>query len=209
MGIVKANFVCIDKKDRQLWVERGFEECQDFPSFFALHEGKETVMLGVPKTIVEFGIDNFIGAKVLEVSTHLGTYGMGGPGFFGLLCETRSGDFWLTMAVWAASEYIFIDERIVECHPKYDKQYNPWHTETSDIVDFMLKGATIKNLTLSETECRISLKTSNCIEHEMLICKFNENQPPMGNGDARKNAFEEGILSDYLLVTYKDTDLEV
>ena len=37
-----------------------------------------------------------VGRTVEQICTHVGTYGMGGPGFFGL----RLGSEWLVIAIW-------------------------------------------------------------------------------------------------------------
>ena len=39
-----------------------------------------------------------VGRTVDEIVPHVGTYGMGGPGFFGI----RLGNEWLTIAIWGA-----------------------------------------------------------------------------------------------------------
>jgi len=41
-------------------------------------------MLGIPSKIEEFGIEKLKNSRITDVSTLCGTYGMGGPGFFGL-----------------------------------------------------------------------------------------------------------------------------
>lgn len=209
MGLVEANFVIIDKHEKSLWVERGFKEQRKYPIFLYELEDDETVMLGIPKTINDFGVSNFVGSKVLEVSTCLGTYGMGGPGFFGLLCDTMQGHFWLTFTVWCSGEYILLDDRVIECHPNYNEQYTPWRCETDDELNSILLEAVISVIDLSDSECKMSLRFIDGTHHEMIIYRYSEKLSPMGNGDARKPAFETGNLSDYLLVTYDSTVLQV
>lgn len=209
MGLVEANFVCIEKKDKQMWLERGFEEQRDFPIFFGDLEEEETVMLGVPKTITAFGTALFIEAQVVEVSTRLGTYGMGGPGFFGLLCQTLQGTFWLTMTVWSSGEYVMLDGRVIECPSQYEAQYHPWQIGDDEEINVLLKDATIKGIDLSDTECRINFECRNGMQHEAVIYQYHDQLPPMGDGEPRKRAFTTGTLSDCLLVTYEDTVLLV
>jgi len=119
------------------------------------------------------------------------------------------GEFWLVMAVWAADQYILMNDRVVGSHPKYEEQCNAWCLEGDGVVDSILRGTIIKSIALSETECNIVFITNDDNEYRMLMCKFNEKLSPMENDEPRKNAFEEGVLSDYLLVTYKDTVLQV
>lgn len=209
MGLVEANFICIDKNQKSLWEERGFEEQRDFPIFLSQLEDNETVMLGIPKTIIEFGLNNLIYAKVLEASTCLGTYGMGGPGFFGLLCDTKKGPFWLTLAIWCSGQYVMMDGRVIECHSDYSRQYNPWLNKEDDNLNSILAGSVINNINLSADECKIGLTFIDNSDHEIVIYRFSTHLPPMGNGSPRKPAFETGSLPDYLLVTYEGTVLQV
>lgn len=179
MGLVKANFVCIHKKQKSLWVERGFEEQRNYPIFLHKLKRDETVMLGIPKTIIEFGINNFVNAKVLEASTCFGTYGMGGPGFFGLLCDTKQGHFELTLTIWGSGQYVMMDGRVIECHPVYIEQYNPWIQRTDKELNSILIGAVINSIELSAAECKMILKFIDNTEHEIVIYRYNKNLPPM------------------------------
>jgi len=209
MGLVEANFVCIDKRDKSLWLERGFAENRDYPIFLNELEDDETVMLGIPETIDGFGTDNLVDAKIIDVSTCLGTYGMGGPGFFGLSCDTAKGAFWLTFTVWGSGQYAVLDDRVIECHPQYNDQYNPWWSRNRDECKSIVIGAVIKQVELFDTECRIVIEAEDGGRHQVMIYKYSEKLPPMGNGKPRKAAFESGIITDYLLVTYEGTVLQV
>ena len=53
---------------------------------------------------------NLIGQTVKEWTPHVGTYGMGGPGFLGLL----SGAGWLIVALWGAPSWFQLDGRQLE-----------------------------------------------------------------------------------------------
>ncbi|MFZ6183722.1 hypothetical protein [Nannocystis pusilla] len=94
-------------------------------SIFDCVEGDETAdpdeyPLGLPTKIRpprlfrDGGFDP-VGAEVVAVETHLGTYGMGGPGFFGLRLaggqppEPR----WLVVTLWAAASWATLDGDLV------------------------------------------------------------------------------------------------
>jgi len=55
------------------------------------------------------------GATVCEVSFHLGTYGMGGPGFLGFLLNgpTPSDKRWMVITLWAAAGWATLDGALV------------------------------------------------------------------------------------------------
>ena len=60
------------------------------------------------------------GHIIEELSTHLGTYGTGGPGFFGL----RLGAQWLVIALWGAGEWLTARGRSVQ-DSFYDRENRP------------------------------------------------------------------------------------
>jgi hypothetical protein len=91
------------------------------PSIIACVEGDPTAdedeyPFGRPATIRpprlfrDGGFDP-VGATVLEVSTHLGTYGMGGAGFLGLrLADGRPPEpRWLVVTLWGAAGWATLD----------------------------------------------------------------------------------------------------
>jgi hypothetical protein len=64
----------------------------------------------IPFTPIPVSAEQIVGRVIDEISAHVGTYGMGGPGFFGL----RLGAEWLVIAVWGAAEWMAARERCLE-----------------------------------------------------------------------------------------------
>lgn len=93
------------------------------------------------------------GREVNEVLTHVGTYGMGGPGYFGL----RLGEEWLVVAIWGAGEWIVADGILIQDHffDNYGRP-RPWITEDTDNLSPKLIGSTITSLELSQHYMLIS-----------------------------------------------------
>lgn len=72
-----------------------------------------------PPTLRQVGIDRVVGRTVLSACCHLGSYGMGGPGFLGLQLA-RAGEFpeeWLVLCLWAAADWVLYDGKPIDCHP--------------------------------------------------------------------------------------------
>ena len=69
---------------------------------------------------------NLIGRRVLAWTVHGGTYGMGGPGFFGLELD-HPVEEWLILKLWSSGHWIKVNgERYLECD-------NPWEGLFSNI----------------------------------------------------------------------------
>ena len=75
---------------------------------------------------------NVLGRTVREISAFVGTYGMGGPGFFGLRIDN---DEWLVISLWGAAEWILVDDRLISdiFGEKYDRP-KPWMSSEADTL---------------------------------------------------------------------------
>lgn len=83
-----------------------------------------------------------------ELSTCVGTYGMGGPGFFGLRLENQK---WLVIAIWGAADCIHVDNRLIENteYSEQDLHPPPWIRE-HDTLSPQVIGHTIRHI---EIQC--------------------------------------------------------
>lgn len=97
-----------------------------------------------PNTIREIGFDWVLGRKIIEYSGHLGSYGMGGPGFAGFKLD-KKGDRnaeWLVLTLWGSDNWMLFNGRWLSAHPnQYDIQKpligfgdQVWDEFTSQIV---------------------------------------------------------------------------
>lgn len=214
LGLVKENFVIAKKDDRKIWEDRGFEKIRKYPVFHYKPDPDEIIMLGVPLNIEEFGAENFNGSRVADVCTCCGTYGMGGPGFFGLKLQGDYGTRWLTYCIWSAGEHILFDDVVLECHPKFSEQYKPvisfddYESSLRALKD-QLTEMVIQEILVSKDAFEIKLTDSESETHFIQSYKFSDKFPEQGGTGKKRNSFETGEMKDYLLVTYDDTHLMV
>ena len=121
MGFIQSCTLIVEKSALPSWLARGWIELpyRRLPFQLALRKG-ETIIAGRPHTLAERGAASIIGARVEGYHLTLGSYGMGGAGFFGLLLPPHGAVAereYLVAAVWGAEEYVFLDGRIIGCHP--------------------------------------------------------------------------------------------
>lgn len=72
--------------------------------------------------------ETVLGRVVRDLSTHCGTYGMGGPGFLGLLLDTH-GDGpseWLILTLWGAGDWVSANGRWITANLEQYAQQRPW-----------------------------------------------------------------------------------
>lgn len=103
----------------------------------------------VPTRVVP---EQVVGKRVDEVCPYVGTYGMGGPGFFGL----RLGEEWLVVSIWGAGEWILVDDRLVE--DTFGESYGrprPWIHDGEDQLSQRLVGTKIVALSIQRHSLEI------------------------------------------------------
>lgn len=111
-----------------------------------------------------------IGRSVDEISTNLGTYGMGGYGFFGL----RLGQEWLVISISGAGEWITVDDVLVEdFFGKKTDRPEPWIRDDQDRLSPKLIGAKITAFEIDEKVLSIGFDNGMRLE----ITESPENRP--------------------------------
>ena len=214
LGLVKENFVISKKENQKIWEDRGFKKIRKYPIFHYKPNSAEIVMLGVPLNIEQFDAKNFNGSQILDICTCCGTYGMGGPGFFGLKLQGNYGTRWLTYCIWAAGEHILFDDKILECHPNYSQQYKPLisfddYSNSLNVLKEQLTNMTIKEFFITDDAFEIILVDNRNKTHTIQSYKSSDKFPEQGGTGKKRNSFESGKMRDYLLVTYDETHLMV
>lgn len=212
MGLVKENFVIVKRTDLKLWEERGFQKIQKYPIFHYRPNPMESIMLGKPLTIQEFTPEMLIGSKIIDYCNYLGTYGMGGPGFFGLKLCGEFGIRWLVYCIWSAGEHILLDDRVIACYPDFIRKYHPWIEEgdfayelTSKNLKKILYNKVIADIEVQEHALKIQLSGGHILETFRKSDKF----PEQGGTRKKRVSYESGVMADYWLVIYDETHLMV
>ncbi|HEY8597694.1 MAG TPA: hypothetical protein VIL85_04645 [Thermomicrobiales bacterium] len=108
-----------------------------------------------PKTIRQVGIERVVNRVIVEWSAGLGSYGMGGYGFFGLkLAATEQHpEEWLVLTLWGASGWLLFDGKWISAHPELWTIQRPLTGnfvgyERWDNLSPKLLGSTIREATI-------------------------------------------------------------
>jgi hypothetical protein len=218
MGTVEQYTKIIALDDLGMARQAGWQTYQDI----ALPAGDETaaalygtwnpdnqmLVFNRPKTLLETGIAGLLGQTILGFSTHLGSYGMGGPGFVGLLLS--SGQY-LVYAVWGAASYALLDDRAWECYPDLYEDHRPWLSHFGgdlswDDLSPVLDGAKIVEAVLSDEYLSLQLECHG--ESKTLFLTQTDARLPHQE-TVLKPAFDHGVIAEYLLWQDQDAILIV
>ena len=136
-----------------------------------------------------------LGRTIEEVSCAVGTYGMGGPGFFGLKLSERLGGGkageWLVVAIWGAGAWITCEGRLVEdFHFDVAGREPPWIGDSGNLLDERLRGTRIESIEIGRTSMRISI-SDGC---DLTIAEDASTRPVLaGNGQPRAFLDEDDL----------------
>lgn len=95
------------------------------------------------------------GSVIDEFSSHVGTYGMGGPGFFGL----RLGNEWLVISIWGAAEWMVSQGRCIEdtFYDAYARSM-PWLPNDKDDFERQVVGQCVRSIDVQQHSLSILLE---------------------------------------------------
>lgn len=217
IGDIEQYSMIINKNDLSYWKNLGWEEYTaiDLPKgdedafslYGKLNKETETLIFNRPVLLKDILKEKIIGKTILEINSHLGTYGMGGPGFFGLLLENNE---YMVYSVWNADNYIFVNDRIVGCSQSCYHKVKPWISNFSnfiwdDLTDYLV-GSKIRDYSIEDDKCKLLLqKGTKNIEIQFVR---NDKKIPRKSGRFRA-AFKDGKIADYLVFQHKDGTLIV
>jgi hypothetical protein len=121
------------------------------------------------------GIERIVGRQIIAWHHSLGSYGMGGPGFFGLqLGPSRAfPEEWLVLTLWAADNWLLFDGRWVAAHPNQYHIQRPLVSyfggdEDWDELSVSLLHSTITSAEIMDNRSRIILEKDG-ITHSLEI----------------------------------------
>ncbi len=118
-----------------------------------------------PQTLTQLGVDRVVGRRIIGWKGCHGSYGMGGPGFFGVELEAMAQ--WpcehLVLTLWGAPQWLLLDGRWIEAHPNQYHIQRPLSSNfgrnmTWDEVTPPLAGGTIERFELHDDSCQLVVR---------------------------------------------------
>lgn len=213
MGSIEQYSMVVKKKELNYWKNLGWlthteiglpEGDEEAWLLYGNIKKNEILIFNKPILLKDISVDKLIGLEIKQISMCLGTYGMGGAGFFGLLLE--NSDF-LTYAVWGAGEYIIIDNKVVECDPELHYKSNPWLSNyKEENLTTYISGSKIESISFTIDTCILILRKLDK-KIEVVFVK-NDIRLPRKIG-RKRNAYKKGEISDYILFQHKNGSLIV
>jgi len=162
-----------------------------------------------PPTLRQVGTNNILNRVILEWSSHLGSYGMGGPGFVGFRLdgnESRSTE-WLVLTLWGADSWLLLDDRWVGAHPKYYhiqkplfSYYNKADGGKWDEVAELVVGTRITEAEVANDSCSFYLAKEDKIV-TLKVPKDTSKLPRLAGPDTPRTWLESEHMLDAWVVT--------
>lgn len=152
-------------------------------------------------TLRALGTSVVTGRKVLAWSSHQGTYGMGGPGFFQLTLASRDRQKTenLVLCLWGACEWLLLNGRWMEAHPRYYEIQRPLFSnffgEEWDLVTRHLSDVDLDTFDLQEQRCCLSFTNGLVLE----LPDDKSLLPLNGDGSTREFASDDSLWDAWVL----------
>lgn len=124
-----------------------------------------------------------VGRPVDGITPSAGTYGMGGPGFFGI----RLGDEWLIISIWGAGEWLNLGgRRVMDSHHEQHGSPMPWISSNGDELTPLLLGRVIASISITRTTLEVGFGND-------VFLRIEEDgaSRPIFQGTKQARAFEE------------------
>lgn len=167
----------------------------------------ELLMFNRPILLCDTTPTQLQGQLVTSVCFHLGTYGMGGPGFFGIELDEQQ---FLTYAVWGAGSYVLYNVRVLTNHPSTYSQMRPWVSNFAehqwDELTEQLVGSRLVSWEFMEHQLQL------CFEQQdkLLTLYFVRQDSCIPRIDSNPGiAYESGTIKDYVVLQDSDAVLIV
>lgn len=209
LGNVTGYGRIIPKNQIPEWWSKGWIAAPGFSTFGHRPKEDEIFVFGTPQTLMNVEPSTLIGKKIVGHGTY-GWYGMGSPGYFGLLIHERDKDSQdavaLLYTVFGARSYTLVDNRIVGCHPHLYDRFHPWlapqyveeHIPHWDDLSEILGDREITAVDL--TDDRFTLQFEK--DGQGHVVEFVKNDPrlaPYWNGIPLRDAFDTGIIREWFV----------
>ena len=219
-GLIAENYTIVPNEDIEKWEKRGFSIIENYPIFLYEPNKKEKIMLGMPLTIEEFGIEKLIDGEIIGCDLCGGDYGMGSLGFFELKIQTVKDEIrLLSFCSYSSGSHILFDDRIIESHSDFYQEYHPWiQEEPNNLKAFedKLSGSVIKNIQISPEECTIEICAPDNSFHTFWTALESNKFPPSFNlnekdeeDDEEDVSYSPQTIAEIIIVTYDNTVISV
>lgn len=134
-----------------------------------------------PKRIADLPEDAYCGGIIVDTCSGLGSYGQGGPGFFGLKCKRGSGSFWIVFPLWGAVEWLTLDGKLIDSAKA-------------------LHGGSIQSIGFADDRATITIRGTDS-SHVIELRRDGSTVPPW-RGSGKKRSFGAGeSLEDAIVMS--------
>ena len=118
-----------------------------------------------PLTLATTGVERIVTRAILAWHPHKGTYGMGGPGFYGFSLEqtSRFAQEWLVLRLWCAGRWLLLDDTWVEAPREQHGDQRPLFSSESGHVGWdnfspKVVGSHIAEVDIKKSSSRLVLQ---------------------------------------------------
>ncbi len=206
LGNVTGYGRIIPKDQIPEWWSKGWIAAPGFFTFGFRPKEDEVFVFGTPKTLMDVEPSTLIGKKIVGHGTY-GWYGMGSPGYFGIVLSDSTTEAEnqtvLVYAVGYAAGYTLINYRVLSCSPHLYDRFHPWlapqYVEEQiphwDDLSEILRDSEITAVDLTDDRFTLQFEKDGQ-RHVIVFVKNDSRLAPYWNGIPLRDAFDTGIIRE-------------
>lgn len=145
-----------------------FPEPESYLHYFATASAIAEQANARLKTLRELGTERILHRQIIGWSANLGSYGMGGPGFFGLKLSATElfSEEWLVLTLWGADNWLVLDNHWLAANPNQYEIQKPLYSNFGAELDWdettpLLIGATLTDAIVQDNSSVLTLQREN------------------------------------------------
>jgi hypothetical protein len=195
MKDLKKNFdyVCRDGSKTDHW--------GDFANNRPFKLGKK-----LPRLMQKGGPKRVEGRLITDACNHLGSYGMGGPGFFGIELD-KKGRYpkeWLVLTIWGADEWLRVNNKWLACsselhHPSKCFFETPITHVSDKSVENLFIGRTVGKFIIGSKCFKMTFLSTDKSPYILEFPSDLSVLSPYGNGQPRQWGIGEKMEDGFII----------
>jgi hypothetical protein len=159
----------------------------------------DTPRNGLPVTSLrELSAEAILRRRIRSTCPHIGSYGMGGPGFLGLELDPNQvrPNEWFVLCLWGAAQWCLFDGKPIES----PYQFPDLPAFGIDAFSREVSGGEIIEASIQDKSCELLIELSGA-SHRFEIPSDTRRLPPYGGTGGRRNLAPQDSLWDAWVVS--------
>ncbi|MFA7013456.1 MAG: hypothetical protein WC202_10945 [Desulfobacterales bacterium] len=151
-----------------------------------------------PRRLCDIPREEYLQCTIVTTCASLGSYGTGGPGFFGLQCRKKRKTFWIIFTLRGADGWLTLNGRLIASSlSEADKKT---YAKQGNIATEAVHGGTLASVKYLPSSIEIKIQQEDA-EHVIELRRDGKTVPAWRESGEKKQFRDTELLEDALVVS--------